>query len=113
MLFLVLSNCASAFKFEGFEANDGIYVMQNDIYNGDIYYKREHPTVRYALRGYNQNWHFPETVNKLAGSSGWTSAGDECPYTSSVFRYHGMGVVEGATLSGLLVFKLLKLYQNF
>ena len=78
--------------------------MQNDIYNGDIYYKREHPTVRYALRGYNQNWHFPTTVNKKAGSSGYTPARDECPYTSSGFRYKGMGVVEGATLSGLFVF---------
>ena len=104
-MFSVLSNCASAFKFEGFEANDGIYVMQYDIYNGDIYYKRETPTVRYALRGYNNNWHFPETVDKFANSSGWMPAEDQCPYTTSTFRFEGIGVVDGVTLTGLFIFQ--------
>ena len=99
-LFLVLSDCAPAFKFEGFEANDGIYVMQNDIYNGDVYYKRESPTVRYALRGYNNNWHFPETVNKVGSSSGWKWANEECPY-GGVFQYANIGPVVDAITTGL------------
>ena len=39
--------------------------MQNEIYNGDIYYKRENPSVLYSLRGYNTNWHFPETHDRF------------------------------------------------
>ena len=97
------SSCAPAFKFEGFEANDGIYFMQNDRYNGDVYYKRETPSVRYALRGYNNNWHFPTEVSSVASSSGWKPAGDECPYTTNTFRYSNQGVIDGVTVSGIFI----------
>ena len=77
--------------------------MQNDIYNGDVYYKREHPSVLYALRGYNNNWHFSTTVNKNAGSSGWKPSSEQCPY-GGVFRYNNVGQMPEVSTTGF--FKL-------
>ena len=76
--------------------------MQNDLYNGDVYYKRETPSVRYALRGYNNNWHFPTTINKSANTSGWKSAGEACPY-DGVFRAHNIGQMPQVVTEGKLI----------
>ena len=83
--------------------------MQDGIFNGDVYYKRESPSVRYALRGYNNNWHFPTEVSSTASSSGWKDAWNECPYTTNTFRYHNVGVVEGVTVTGLSSKKLIEI----
>ena len=40
LILLVTSDCARAFKFENFEANNGIFVMKG-YFNGDVYYKRK------------------------------------------------------------------------
>ena len=74
--------------------------MQNEIYNGDIYYKREIPSVLYSLRGYNTNWHFPETVNKVGASSGYTGGVNKCPYDGP-FAYKHLGQVAEVKMTAI------------
>ena len=63
--------CSNAFTVTGNFNIDGLYELQADIFNDDVYYLREKPTIMYAYRNATgpakNNWHFDsELGNKVS-----------------------------------------------